>query len=101
MPTSRVRAGTTFWCGLALACLVYSATFSTLAPGGRWDNRTFGSVLWGEDDPCSPPYYTDGYHRVFTNSTFHFIAACGHFPHEERPEETVSAIRDFLAERRD
>ncbi|HIM25414.1 MAG TPA: alpha/beta hydrolase [Rhodospirillales bacterium] len=58
-------------------------------------------ILWGEDDPCSPPYYTDGYHRVFTDSTFHFIAACGHFPHEERPEETVSAIRDFLAERRD
>ncbi|MDD9877111.1 MAG: alpha/beta hydrolase [Magnetovibrio sp.] len=53
-------------------------------------------IVWGADDPCSPPYYTDGYHRVFTDNRFHFIDRCGHFPHEERPEETIAAIRDFL-----
>ena len=54
-------------------------------------------IVWGEDDPCSPPYYTDGYQRVFTNVTFHFVSECGHFPHEEKLDETVEVIRSFLA----
>ncbi len=54
-------------------------------------------IIWGADDPCSPPYYTDGYHRVFTDIAFHFVARCGHFPHEEKTDETVSVMRAFLA----
>ena len=54
-------------------------------------------VIWGEDDPCSPPYYTDGYHRVFTDVAFRFVARCGHFPQEEQPAETIAAMRAFLA----
>ena len=53
-------------------------------------------VLWGVDDPCSPPFYTDGYHRVFLNSRFQFIDECGHFPHEEKVTETIAIIRKFL-----
>lgn len=56
-------------------------------------------IIWGADDPCSPPYYTDGYHRVFTDILFHFIAECGHFPQEEKTDETVAVIRKFLADR--
>lgn len=54
-------------------------------------------IIWGADDPCSPPYYTDGYHRVFSDIRFHFIDGCGHFPQEEKTEETVSVMRAFLA----
>ena len=54
-------------------------------------------VIWGEDDPCSPPYYTDGYQRVFTDVTFRFVARCGHFPQEELPAKTLTAMREFLA----
>ena len=54
-------------------------------------------VIWGEDDPCSPPYYTDGYQRVFCDVVFCFVARCGHFPQEELPTKTIAAMRNFLA----
>ncbi len=53
-------------------------------------------VIWGEDDPCSPPFYTDGYDRVFTDMALRFVAQCGHFPQEEQPGETIAAMRGFL-----
>ena len=53
-------------------------------------------VIWGQDDVCSPPFYTDGYHRVFTDVGFRFIDTCGHFPQEEQPAETIAAMREFL-----
>jgi len=54
-------------------------------------------VLWGAEDPCSPPFYTDGYDSVFLNMDFRFIDRCGHFPQEEQPAETIAAMREFLA----
>jgi haloacetate dehalogenase len=54
-------------------------------------------LLWGEDDPVSPPYYSDGYHRVFTKLTYQPVSQCGHFVHQEKVEETTTAIRSFLA----
>jgi pimeloyl-ACP methyl ester carboxylesterase len=53
-------------------------------------------VLWGRNDPVNAPEYSDGYHRVLTNMHFRFIERCGHFPHEEKPEETARAILAFL-----
>jgi pimeloyl-ACP methyl ester carboxylesterase len=53
-------------------------------------------VLWGCDDPVNTPEYSDGYHRVLTDMRFRFIERCGHFPHEEKPEETARTILDFL-----
>ena len=53
-------------------------------------------ILWGANDPCSPPFYTEGYSEVFLNCQFHFIDECGHFPHEEKTEETIAVIREFL-----
>lgn len=54
-------------------------------------------VIWGSNDPCSPPFYTDGYDQVFINSSLHFISECGHFPHEEKPSETIALIREFCS----
>ena len=53
-------------------------------------------IIWGADDPVSPPAYSDGYHRVFTDIRFHFVADCGHFPHEEKTAETVAVMRTFV-----
>ena len=53
-------------------------------------------VIWGEDDPVSPTFYTDGYDQVFMNLDLQFFAQCGHFPQEEKPQETISAMRVFL-----
>ena len=53
-------------------------------------------VLWGEDDPVSPPYYSDGYDRVFSEMTYRLVPDCGHFVHEEKPHETARAVKEFL-----
>lgn len=53
-------------------------------------------VLWGMDDPVNTPAYSDGFHRVLSDMRFRSIERCGHFPHEERPEETAQAILGFL-----
>lgn len=53
-------------------------------------------VIWGQDDVCSPPFYTEGYDRVFIDMDLRFVETCGHFPHEERPAETIAAMRAFL-----
>lgn len=54
-------------------------------------------VLWGRDDPVNAPEYSDGLHRVLTDMRFRFLDRCGHFPHEEQPEETASAILAFTS----
>jgi len=53
-------------------------------------------IIWGADDVVSPPFYTEGYDRVFTDMDFRFIETCGHFPHEEQPTATIAAMRAFL-----
>ena len=53
-------------------------------------------VVWGEDDPVSPTFYTDGYEQVFTNLNLQFFAQCGHFPQEEKPQETIAAMQAFM-----
>lgn len=55
-------------------------------------------VIWGRDDRVSPPFYTEGYDRVFTDIDIRFLTPCGHFPQEERPEDTIRAMRAFLAD---
>ncbi|MEE2698088.1 MAG: alpha/beta hydrolase [Pseudomonadota bacterium] len=53
-------------------------------------------VIWGENDPVSPTFYTDDYGQVFKDLDLHFIPKCGHFPQEEKPVETILAMRSFL-----
>jgi haloacetate dehalogenase len=53
-------------------------------------------VVWGEDDPVSPTFYTDGYEQVFTNLNLQFFAQCGHFPQEEKSQETIAAMQAFM-----
>ena len=53
-------------------------------------------VLWGRNDPTSPPEWTDGFPRAFSNMRIEFLDRCGHFPQEERPATVLAAMRAFL-----
>jgi pimeloyl-ACP methyl ester carboxylesterase len=53
-------------------------------------------VLWGESDRVVSPDYGRAYQRAIPGATFTLIPCAGHYPHRERPEEFVSAVREFL-----
>jgi pimeloyl-ACP methyl ester carboxylesterase len=53
-------------------------------------------LVWGEYDRIVTPWQGERLHRELSNSQLVIIPACGHNPHEERPEETFAIIRDFL-----
>ncbi len=55
-------------------------------------------VIWGQDDVVSPPFYTEGYDEVFSDIDIRFVTPCGHFPQEERPDDTIAAMKEFLSE---
>ena len=52
-------------------------------------------VLWGEDDPVSPVYWTEGFDRVFSKLDLVFYPECGHFVAEEQPAAAAEDILRF------
>jgi haloacetate dehalogenase len=52
-------------------------------------------VLWGKDDPVSPPAWTTGFDRVFTNLDLFLYSQCGHFIAEEQPQAAADDILRF------
>ncbi len=50
---------------LALLFVVYSTTFTILAPGGLWMNQVGGVPLWFDSDPGG--WYIPGAHELFTS----------------------------------
>lgn len=55
-------------------------------------------VLWGRNDPVSPPEWTDGYPRAFSNMSLKFIDECGHYAHEEQPKSVLKEMTQFLSD---
>jgi pimeloyl-ACP methyl ester carboxylesterase len=53
-------------------------------------------ILWGEDDPAIPVEHARRLNLAIRNSTLAIVPKCGHIPHEEKPEESVDAILNFL-----
>jgi pimeloyl-ACP methyl ester carboxylesterase len=53
-------------------------------------------LIWGKEDRVIPTGYAERLHSDIPGSRLVLIDDCGHIPHEERPQETWSAIRDFL-----
>lgn len=53
-------------------------------------------IIWGRQDRVIPPAYGERLHSDIPGSRLVQIDDCGHIPHEERPQETWSAIRNFL-----
>ena len=53
-------------------------------------------ILWGEDDAITPLSMARAFHREIAGSRLQIIAACGHLPPLERPDEFVAAVTGFL-----
>src|SRR3712207_1367076 len=59
--------------------------------------KTPSLVLQCSDDAIAPEAVGRYVHRQLAGSRFHQLAATGHCPNLSAPEETVAAIRAFLA----
>ncbi len=53
-------------------------------------------ILWGREDKVVPLKIGKRLHADLKNSRFVVFDECGHVPHEERPEETLEVLMDFL-----
>jgi pimeloyl-ACP methyl ester carboxylesterase len=54
-------------------------------------------ILWGREDKVIPLEVGERLHQLIPNSTLEVLEYCGHIPQEEKPEETVALISQFLA----
>jgi sigma-B regulation protein RsbQ len=54
-------------------------------------------VLQCTDDAIAPARVSEYVHRHLAGSTLHRMRATGHAPHLSHPDETISAIREYLA----
>lgn len=52
-------------------------------------------VLWCDHDKIVPLQYGRRLAKDLPNADFNLIPDCGHIPHEEQPEATLKAIRNF------
>ena len=53
-------------------------------------------IIWGRYDKIVPRKVAELLHRDLPNSTLKIIDRCGHVPQEEKPEETIALIQEFL-----
>lgn len=53
-------------------------------------------IVWGRQDQIIPLKVGELLARDIPNSTLHIIEQCGHVPQEEKPEETIPIVREFL-----
>jgi len=53
-------------------------------------------IIWGRQDKIIPLKVGELLDRDIPNSTLKVIDECGHAPQEEKPDETISLVLDFL-----
>jgi|SRR5579883_1228434 len=53
-------------------------------------------VLWGDSDPTVPPSRAERLAKAIPGARLEIVRACGHSPHEEKPDEALRAILPFL-----
>ena len=54
-------------------------------------------IIWGRQDQVLKLESGERLHHDLPNSTLKVIEQCGHIPQEEKPEETIPLVIDFLA----
>ena len=54
-------------------------------------------ILWGREDKVIPLRVGKLLHKLIPNSMLDVIDQCGHIPQEEKPDETIARITEFLA----
>jgi pimeloyl-ACP methyl ester carboxylesterase len=55
-------------------------------------------AIWGEEDGIASLAYGRAYAGLFPRSSFVPVKEAGHFPHIERPAQTMAAIGNFVSE---
>ncbi|MEP6984263.1 MAG: alpha/beta hydrolase [Chloroflexota bacterium] len=58
--------------------------------------KTSTLVLWGDSDGIVTPTYGRAYAAAIPTATFQILPKTGHLPHLETPDQTLSAVRDFV-----
>lgn len=53
-------------------------------------------LLWGREDPVVPLSTGQRLVRDLRDARLRILERCGHLPHEERPTESFTILRDFL-----
>ncbi len=59
--------------------------------------KTPSVILQCSEDAIAPQCVGEYMHRTLRNSSFELLKATGHCPQLSAPEETISAIRKYLA----
>jgi len=54
-------------------------------------------ILWGAQDTVVPPENALRFHREIKNSWLKMLPQTGHVPQEERPEQVIDALSEFMA----
>lgn len=55
-------------------------------------------LLWGREDPVVPLSLGRRLHDTLPRAHLHVLEACGHAVPDERPRESVTRVREFLAD---
>lgn len=75
--------------------------FAQMRPGEHSDRivriSTPTLILWGGQDRLIPPAMGERFEHDIAGSRRVVFEALGHVPHEEDPQQTLAAARDFLA----
>jgi hypothetical protein len=92
-------------CGLSYM----TAIFDQWRDAARLVSRLFGvstagvesfvysmSLLWGDRDAVIPIEQGRAFAALLEGAVFRTFEGCGHYLHNERPEEFVRAVREFL-----
>lgn len=53
-------------------------------------------LIWGEEDPALPVQLAHRLKRVWDEMGLHVLPDCGHFPHEEKPDEVNNLLIQFF-----
>jgi len=53
-------------------------------------------LIWGGNDPITPPVIGAEFHQLLSNSELHYIDNCGHVPTQEKPTEVIELINKFF-----
>ncbi len=53
-------------------------------------------IIWGRQDRVIPLIVGQLLNELIPNSTLKIIEECGHMPQEEKPEETIALMNEFL-----
>ncbi|MEI1680968.1 alpha/beta hydrolase [Acinetobacter baumannii] len=59
--------------------------------------EAFTLIIWGEKDALVPVHYAKQFNRLISNSQVKIIPDVGHIPQVEAMEETLEAVKEFLA----